>query len=236
MNYESVTLCKLALASAMYDSLTPYNKSLKLLNDDTGNNIDLANPEHHRSLLRWLNDWGCRHLAQDQHDVASKSMGDWYRANGTTLLTDKKPLCELEDRELEAAAWAYGTLKDMMGARRVHGGRNLDISIGATAASKILFAIRPKALMPCDEAMRAAFKCDGSPESYVRYLKTIRNLAFHIGDLCRNKGFQIDELPQKLGRPNSTVLALVNEYIWVTETRKVELPSSEILAQWASLG
>ena len=60
MNYESVTLCKLALASAMYDSLTRFNKSLKLLNDDTGNNMDLANPEHRRSLLRWLNDWGCR--------------------------------------------------------------------------------------------------------------------------------------------------------------------------------
>ena len=236
MNYESVTLYKLALASAMYDSLTPFNKSLRLLNDDTGNNIDLENPEHRRFLLRWLNDWGCRHLAQDQHDVASKSIRDWYRVNGSTLFTDKKPLWELEDRELEAAAWAYGTLKDMTGARRIHGGRSLEISIGTTAASKILFAIRPKALMPWDEAMRVAFKCDGSPESYVRYLKTIRNLAFHIRDLCLNKGFQIDELPHKLGRPNSTVLALVNEYIWVTETRKVKLPSSETFAQWVSLG
>lgn len=59
MNYESVTLCKLALAGAMYDSLTPFDKSLKLLNNDTGNNMDLANPKHRRSLLRWLNDWGC---------------------------------------------------------------------------------------------------------------------------------------------------------------------------------
>ena len=232
MNYESITLYKLALASTMYDSLTPFNKSLKLLNDDTGNNIDLANPEHRHALLRWLNDWGCRHLAQDQHNVAAKSIGDWFQTKGSTLFADKKLLWELEDRELEAAARAYGTLKDMTGARRVHGGRNLEISIGATAASKVLFAIRPGALMPWDEAMRTAFKCNGSPESYVRYLKTIRNLALRIGDLCRNRGFQIDELPRKLGRPNSTVLALVNEYVWVTETRKVKLPSSETFAQW----
>jgi len=90
--------------------------------------------------------------------------------------------------------------------------------------------------MPWDEAMRKSFGYDGSPESYFEYLITIRNLTLHIGDLCRNKGFQIDDLPQKLGRPNSTVLALVNEYIWVTETRKVKLPSSETLTQWASLG
>ena len=52
VDYESVTLCKLALAGAMYDSLTPFTKLVKLLNDDTGNNMDLANPEHRRSLLR----------------------------------------------------------------------------------------------------------------------------------------------------------------------------------------
>jgi len=220
----------------MYNSLTPFNKSLRLLNDDTGNNIDLTNPEHRRSLLRWLNDWGCRHLAQDQHHVASRSIRDWYLANGTTLFADTETIWELEDRELEVATRAYGTLKDMAGARRLRGGRNLDISIGATAASKILFVIRPTALMPWDEAMRVAFKCDGSPESYCEYLREIRHLTLHIRDLCRNKGFQINDLPQKLGRPNSTVLALVNEYVWVTVTREVELPSSETLTRWASLG
>ena len=94
--------------------------------------------------------------------------------------------------------------------------------------------------MPWDEAMRSRFECDGSPESYFRYLKKIRNLTSHIGVLCRNNGFQIDDLPKELGRPYSTVLALVNEYIWVTAPRKtrkkVELPSSRTLARWAELG
>ncbi|MBT9142089.1 MAG: hypothetical protein DDT29_00482 [Dehalococcoidia bacterium] len=236
MNYESVTLCKLALASAMYDSLTPFNKSLKLLNDDTGNNIDLANPEHRIALIKWLNDWGCRHLSEDQHNVASNSILKWYQADGTSLFTKEKPLWDLENGELETAARAYGSLKDEMGARRVRGGSKRKVHIGPTAASKVLFAIRPKALMPWDEAMRISFECDGSPESYSKYLIRIRNLTLHIGNLCRNKGFEIDDLPQKLGRPNSTVLALINEYIWVTETRKVELPSSGTLTQWASLG
>jgi len=152
------------------------------------------------------------------------------------LFSDKTPLWQLENREIETVANAYGSLKDKAGARHVRGGNKLEVHIGPTAASKTLFAIRPKALMPWDEAMRVAFKCDGSPESYFEYLIEIRSLTLHIGNLCRNKGFQIDDLPQKLGRPNSTVLALVNEYIWVTVTRKVELPSSEVLTQWASLG
>ena len=236
MNYENVTLCKLALASTMYDSLTPFNYSLGLLNSATGGSIDLTNPAHRISLMKWLNDWGCRHLSEDQHEIASYSILNWYQANGATLFPNRKQLWDLEDQELEETATAYGSLKDRTGAWRIRGERKLEVHIGATAASKILFAIRPKALMPWDKAMRTSFECDGSPTSYFRYLKTIRHLTFQIGVLCRNKGFEIDDLPKELGRPNSTVLALVNEYIWVTETRKCELPSSHTLARWATWG
>jgi hypothetical protein len=238
MNFENVTLCRLALASTMFNSLTPYNRSLKRLKNDTGSSIDLTNPAHRICLMEWLNDWGCRHLSKKQsdRDAALNSILDWYQIYGAGLFTDRKALWDVEDHELEAAAHAYGALKDKTGARRVRGGRKLEVHIGATAASKILFAIRPKALMPWDEAMRISFKCDGSPESYTGYLRTIRDLTTHIAGLCRNRGFQIDDLPKKLGRADSTVLALVNEYIWVTKTRKCKLPSSHTLARWAELG
>ena len=240
VNYKNVTLSKLAVAGLMFDSMTPYNKSLALFRTATGDSIDLANSEHRNALLKWLNDWGCRHLSKDQHPVASQSILNWYQVDGASLFTNEKPLWNLKDGELEMAANAYGSLKDKTGARPVRGGKKLEVHIGATAASKILFAIRPKALMPWDDDMRKSSGCDGSSESYTSYLSMIRDLTLHIEDLCRNKGFQIDELPKELGRPNSTILALVNEYIWVTVPRKnrkrVKLPSAETLAQWASLG
>jgi len=236
MDIKDVTLGKIAVAGLLFDSLTPYNTSLVDFKSATGDRLDLVIKEHRSALMNWLNDWGCRHLSKDQHQVASKSILHWYQTNCATLFSDKTPLWQLEDQEIETAANAYGSLKDKTGARRVRGGNKREVHIGPTAASKILFAIRPKALMPWDEAMRKSFRCDGSPESYFEYLIEIRDLTLHIGDLCRNKGFQIDDLPQRLGRSNSTVLALVNEYIWVTVTRKVELPSSETLKQWASLG
>jgi len=236
MNIKDVTLGKQAVAGLLYNSLTPYNNSLVNFRSATGDRIDLTIQEHRDALMKWLNDWGCRHLSEDQHQVASQSILDWYQTNCATLFNEKTPLWQLEGQEIETAANAYGSLKDRIGARRSRYGKDSEVRIGPTAASKVLFAIRPKALMPWDEAMRISFECDGSPESYLKYLITIRNLTSHIGDLCSNKGFQIDDLPQKLGRPNSTVLALANEYIWVTETRKVELPSSETLKQWASLG
>jgi len=236
MNYKDVTLSKLALASFMYDSLTPFNKSLKLLDDGTANSIDLDDDEHRSLLLEWLNDWGCRNLAQGQHGVASKSIGEWYGAEGSTLFPDTKSIWELEEPELKVAAEAYGALQEKLGARRVRGSSQQEVRVGPTAASKILFAIRRKSLMPWDEAMRLHFKCDGSAKSYRAYLTYIKGLALHIESLCQNKGFSIEALPRRLGRPDSAVLALINEYIWVTVTRQVALPSSATLVRWTELG
>jgi len=236
MNIKNVTLSKIAMAGLLFNSLTPYNTSLGNFRSATGDSLDLATQEHRRVLLKWLNDWGCRHLSKEQHQIASRSISEWYRWDCGILFSYKSPLWQLKDQEIETAVNAYGSLKDRTGARRSRDGNESEVHIGPTAASKILFALRPKALMPWDEAMRIAFKCDGSLESYFKYLIEIRDLTLHIGDLCRSKGFQIDDLSEKIGRPNSTILELVNEYIWVTETRGIKLPSSGTLTQWVSLG
>ena len=156
------------------------------------------------------------------------------------MFSDKTPIWQLENREIEAATNAYGSLKDRRAAKHVRRGDELQVHIGPTAASKILFVLRPKALMPWDDAMRKTYNCDGSPESYFKYMVEIRGIALHVSNLCETKGFQIDDLPGKIGRPSSTVVELLNEYIWVTtrrvERRTFELPSSETLAHWASLG
>ena len=236
MNIEEVTLSKLAVANYIFDSLTSYNKSLSKFRNAIHGVIDLNQERHRKALLDWLNDWGCRHLSKDQHQVASVSILDWYRCNSmATLFSDETPLWQLEDQEIDIAANAYDSLRDRIGARHYRSGNKIEVHIGKTAASKILFALRPKALMPWDNAMRKHFDCDGSPESYFKYLVEIRDLTLHIKKLCRSKGFQIDYLPGKIDRGRSTVVELLNEYIWV-KTRGIKLPSSETLMQWASLG
>jgi len=235
-NFENMNLCDLALACSMYDALMPFNTSLRLLKSDTAKDIDLLNPDHHASLLKWLNDWGCRHLSKKSHPIASKAILDWYNQEGIKLFPIGKALWELDNQEIASAVYAYGSLKERIGAHRTRGGKRLQIDIGPTAASKILFALRPTALMPWDEAMRDEFDCDGSKESYFKFLVDIRELAYRIGELCKANDFDISELPNKINRDNSTVLELINEYIWVTVTRKCKLPSAQKLALWAHWG
>jgi len=235
-NFQSMKLCDLALACSMYDSLTPFNTSLNRLKASTAGIVDLSNPAHRASLLNWLNDWGCRHLSKESHPIASSAILDWYNQEGAKLLSLGKALWELDDLEITMVADAYDALKDRTGARPTRGVQELQIGIGPTAASKILFAVRPEALMPWDVAMRFEFGCDGSKESYFKFLVEIRKLANRIGDLCKANGFDISELPHKIDRDGSTVLELINEYIWVTVTRKCKLPSVQNLALWAQWG
>lgn len=90
--------------------------------------------------------------------------------------------------------------------------------------------------MPWDEAMRKEFGCDGSKESYFKFLVEIKKLALRIDELCKANNFDISELSHKIDRGGSTIIELVNEYVWVTVTRKCKLPSARNLKLWAQWG
>lgn len=236
-NFESMNLCDLAIACSMYNSLTRFNASLCLLKKSfTTDRIDLSNPSQRASLLKWLNDWGCRHLSKRSHEIASSAILDWYNQEGMKLFPIDKALWELSNHDMARVVTAYDSLKDRTGACPIRGGKKLQMDIGPTAASKILFVVRPDALMPWDEAMRKEFGCDGSQESYYKFLVEIRKLAYRIGELCKANDFDISELPYKMDRDGSTVLELINEYVWVTVTRKCKLPSAQNVELWAHWG
>jgi hypothetical protein len=235
VNFRNPRLCDLAIVCSMYNVLTPFNTSLRVLKESTPGGIDLANLAHRTYLLSWLNDWGCRHLSKESHPIASSAILDWHNQFGIKLFPRGKALWELDTLEMAVLVDAYGSLKDRTGARPTRGGKKLQVDIGPTAASKILFTIRPEALMPWDEAMRNEFDCDGSKESYLKFLTEIRELTFRIAELCQENGFSISELPDKINRKGSTVLEIINEYIWVIVTRKCKkLPSAKNLALWAN--
>jgi hypothetical protein len=235
MNIKDVTLSKLAVANYIFDSLTFYNKSLLKFRNSLDGVIDLNQERHRKALLDWLNDWGCRNLDVDQHPIALKSINEWYQ-KFDNVLPYNKPLWRMEDNDIEIAATAYGSLKNEIGSIRHRSGKEIKVHIGPTAASKILFVLLPEAMTPWDDAMRKKLGYSAGSRAYASYQHMIRDLTLHLESLCRRNNFDIDELPEKTGRRYSTVLELVNAYIWITVTREIELPSPEILTHWVSLG
>lgn len=231
---ENSLLRDVAIACFMFNSLTRYNRSLRALRKETGPAIDLGHSKHRDSLIKWLNEWGCRHLAKNQHATASQSILQWYESDDFKSLSALKPLWMVSDHELEGVCRAYDGLARLIGAHGTREGKDRPITIGPTAASKVLFALRPEALAPWDDKMRTRLGYSDGAEGYLEFLEMVRARARSLAAQCRDHGFDISELPQKLGREeHCTVVALLNEHMWVTVSAGVTLPSQDDLTRWA---
>lgn len=135
------------------------------------------------------------------------------------------------DREsLGNAADAYEALRSLTASVRKDG---VKMSVGPTGASKIMFALRPRQLPPWDDPVRKANKWRGDRDSYVEYLcavqRTIKRLYAQLLALGLNeKGFA-----ELIGRPEVTLPKLIDEYMWMTVTRRFKPPSRLELGRWA---
>jgi len=230
--FEFVPLRDVALACLMFNSLEPYNDSLAKLRDVDP--IDLRDVNHRAALLVWLNAWGCRHLDKEEHGTASLSIHEWYGEQALVLPSPSTPIWELDDGQMAQVASAYDSLRRRDGAHRTGKNSGQVATIGPTAASKVLFALRPKSLAPWDAKMRRKLGHGDGAKGYLEFLKMMRGRAQSLAKQCHQYDFDISELPLKLGRSETTtVVALLNEHMWVTVSEEVKLPSQEILASWA---
>lgn len=116
--------------------------------------------------------------------------------------------------------------------RYVRAGKRLTVPIGPTAAGKVMFVLRPQAFPPPDDATTAKFKAEGL-DSYRDILGWVREECLDLARQCEHHGLTLNDLPKLVERPEATVMQLVQEYLWVTYTRKVTLPTAAAIGRWA---
>lgn len=226
-------LSELAFACFLYERFADYDKSYHNFLQKTNSSPDFNIPEHRQSLLTWLNKWGCRQFSLEYHELASEKVSFWYNKYGDSLFHKDSNLWELTESEFALVGDAYESLSNLTASKRTRNGTTFSVSIGPTGAAKILFALRPKALPPWDEPIRKKLGYDKSRYSYIKYLKKISGILEKLEKLCQKNGFQLIDLPTKIGRPNSTVPKLIDEYYWITITNNCSLPEAETFKRWA---
>jgi hypothetical protein len=226
------TLAELAFASYLCDCLTNYNETLLAFQTATRPAVTLGNPAHTKALLTWLNKWGCRQFALEYHDSAARELSLWFEHYQHHLPNKDACLWRMSDSDFELVGKSYQALSAIVASTKSRNGKELAITVGPTGAAKILFAIRPNALAPWDDSIRNGLGYDDSPTSYVEFLKAMKAVLCSLGMVCLKRGFELKDLPQTLGRPDSTVVLLLNEYYWITLTRECSLPDTELYKQW----
>jgi hypothetical protein len=228
-------LGELAFACHVYSYMIDYDSSFSRLLSATKPRLDLHHDKHIMDLLKWLNDWGCRQFAKKDHPDAAREIKSWYGEFAEKLVPKEKTLISLSEDDLKGIESAYSNLCSKIASnRRSRNGKISPVVVGPTGTAKILFALRPNSLIPWDEAIRKKFRLDGTANSYSEYLRKAKNLLEELSKDCKENGFELSKLPQKLNRLESSPAKLIDEFYWVTVSRKCLVPSKEILQQWIS--
>ena len=208
----------------MYEQLTGYDSSLATLRERTGDVLDPSNAQHRAALFTWLNSWGCRQFALEHHTTtASESLLRWAEQWLSHLPAPGVSLTDLTIEQMRECARAYDDLRGQAASFRIlPGGKDSRVTYGATGAAKALFALRPNAIPPWDDPIRAALKASGDLGSFRVYLTNVSN---QLRSLATEAGRPVADLPALVGRPDSTPPKLIDEYNWIVITRKLHPPT-----------
>jgi len=219
-----VKLFELAYACRLYRQIGT-DKYCEKLRESTGGKVNLQKAEHREALLEWLNSWGCR---IEYSPAARNALRAWWRASSECLPSEDASLTDMSDDHLKrltgSIATTFGDLcKRPASARR---------KFGATATAKALFALRPHTLPPWDNAICDKLGYDGTGESYREFLKHAQEQLRELIEDASAHGIAAIDIPASVGRPRSSFPKLVDEFYWITITRRCEPPGRAEMKRW----
>jgi hypothetical protein len=174
--------------------------------------VDLNDEAHRLAAITWLRAWGCRHLRRADTLRTDEALRTWWATWSGQLPGGQATLTGLGEADLVSAGRAYDALRTAPAARRSVKGSDIDVAFGDTATAKLLFAVRPQVFPPWDEMIRLAF---GKPGGSAAYVRLLRLSAAALDGLAGRLAVPVSELPETLGRPESTPPKIVDEFLLI---------------------
>jgi hypothetical protein len=175
--------------------------------------LRLSDAAHRDMLLRWLNSWGCRiRYARDgEPPLFDTGLAQWWETWGGDSLPSES-LVRLSDNDIVTLAGAYAALAEIPVSVPPRGR-----SLGPTAGSKALYALRPGAAMPWDAAIATRLYAGRDGAAFERHLRQGR--AWGLAVLAES-GLAEDELATVIGRPGISLAKILDEYCYTSVTMK----------------
>jgi len=199
-----------------YAAVTGYDAALRTLLEASGGRADMSRQTDRVAVLEWLRAWGCRHLRRADTARTADALHEWWVVWEAKLPHPDAAITSLGAAEMLVVEQAYDALASAPAAGRTLKDREVDVMFGDTAAAKTLFAIRPQAFPPWDEPIRLAFGWWGGGAAYVEFLHLA---ATTLEGLARRLDVSVAQLPQILGRPDSSAAKIIDEFLWIKITR-----------------
>ena len=224
---------QLAFACHVYGGMTGYDTSYLDFRSGVSTPLDLSSAHERLQLIKWLNSWGCRQFAKAYHSKASSAIERWSTEYDSQIVSPSQDLMHLSDQEIDRTEAAFEALSDSFASERIGGAnRKIKVRIGPTGAAKILFALRPKSYLPWDIPIRENLPERGQAFSYRTFLGRAKQELTELDADCSRLHINLENLPKQIGRSESTLAKLIDEYYWVTVSRKCPAPPLEEFQKW----
>ena len=178
--------------------------------DATQPALRLSDDAHRALLLKWLNSWGCRirYPRDGEPPLFDVGLARWWRAWGRAL--PERTLVRLTDDDIVTLAGAYAALAEIPVSAGPRGR-----TLGPTAGSKALYALRPRAVMPWDAAIATRLYGGRDRAAFERHLRQGRSWGRAV--LAESR-LDEDELATAIGRPGISLAKILDEYCYTSVT------------------
>lgn len=175
--------------------------------------LDPSLPEHRRALLSLLNAWGCRirYPRPGEVDLFDLKVGEWWTRWYDAMPDTETSLAELTDEMITVLGECYADL-----AATPVGQAGRVRSLGPTAASKLLYALRPRAVMMWDEAIARRLHGARDAAAYSGHQRLGRAWARR---LLAEAGLDEKSLAVTLGCPGRSLAKMLDDYCYLRFTR-----------------
>lgn len=107
---DLIELYQLAFSSYVYIAISGYDHTYKELVDNTKGRVNLYKAQHRQLLIKWLNSWGCRQFAIEYHELASKSILEWYKSFSKKIDLPHKSLLTVTEQNIKDIGESYEAL------------------------------------------------------------------------------------------------------------------------------
>lgn len=196
-----------------------FDRTLRDARNEIGDYPDPANPQHARRLRKWLNDWLCRiGYPTGDSDVFTDSLAAWWVSHADSLPPAGTRLAQLTEGQIDRLSCAYADLYVRPAAVDRRGRIR---RIAPTAAAKLLYFVRPCTVTAWDRAISLRTGGGRDGEAFRAHLDICRRWAANLETEGQELGLRPSEIGPSLGRPESSVAKLIDEWLYATVTRRL---------------
>ena len=212
-----MTLQELKITSFLTTSLFSFESSyeeiaIKQFDQNLSNNDC-------KLIMKFLNDWGCRQFKKTNHNKASKSLINWHNKSFKILPNHSFCLIDQNDNKIKQYSQIFDSLKDSYASTDKRGTNK---TFGPVGTAKTLFALRKNMFPPWDNTIIKKLNLSPDGEGYINYLFLVKQELLNLKIECDKNNIELKQLPIILNNKYSSLVKLIDEYFWLTMTRKFE--------------